>query len=156
MLYRLCMAGLAAALAAGAQKYDGPQPAKPDTLYIKQAGTLMPMETAEARSEKAGTGSRFTVDGAASAVRTPLSLPVFLVKVQKLAPEHLQLFKMDVRDGHREFVAGGANPPDVLHMEVTKLNNDGLCRIAVSDPLEPGEYAVSSSGSNQVFCFQVF
>jgi hypothetical protein len=156
MLRRLWMVGIAATLAASGQKYDGPQPAKPDILYIKQAAMLVAMETAEARSEKAGTGTRFTVDGAASAVRTPLSLPVFLVRAQKLAPQNMQLYKMDSRDGHREYVVGGANPPDVLHLEVTKLNSEGLCRIAVSDPLEAGEYAVSSGGSNQVFCFQVF
>lgn len=156
MLRRFWIVGIAAALGSSAQKYDGPQPAKPDILYIKQASTLIAMETAEARSEKAGTGTRFTVDGAASAVRTPLPLPVFLVKAVKLAPQNLQLYKMEAREGHREYVVGGANPPDVLHMEVTRLSSDGLCRIAVSDPLEAGEYAVSSGGSNQVFCFQVF
>jgi hypothetical protein len=156
MLHRLWMVAIAAALCASAQKYNGPLPAKPDLPYIKQAGSLIPMEIAEARSEKAGSGTRFLIDGAASPVKTPISLPIFILKAQKLTAERLQLYKMEAREGHREYVAGGANPPDVLHLEVTRLNADGLCRIAVSDPLESGEYVLSGDASKQVFCFQVF
>ncbi len=156
MLHRLWMAAIATALCASAQKYNGPLPDKTDQPYIKQAAALVPMESTEARSEKAGSGTRFIIEGAASPVKTPLSLPIFILKAQKLAAERLQLYKMEVRDGHREYVVGGANPPDVLHLEVTRLTADGLCRIAVSDPLEAGEYVLSADASKQVFCFQVF
>ncbi len=156
MLHRLWVAAIAAALCASAQKYNGPLPAKPDLPYIKQAAALVPMESAAARSEKAGSGTRFIIEGAASSVKTPLSLPIFILKAQKLAAERLQLYKMEVREGHREYLVGGANPPDVLHLEITRLAEDGLCRIAVSDPLEAGEYVLSGDASKQVFCFQVF
>jgi hypothetical protein len=156
MLHRLWMAAIAAALCASAQKYNGPLPDKTDLPYIKQAAALIPMEIAEARSEKAGSGTRFIIEGAASSVKTPLPLPIFILKAQKLAAERLQLYKMEARDGHREYVVGGANSPDVLHLEVTRLTADGLCRIAVSDPLEAGEYVLSADTSKQVFCFQVF
>ena len=150
------MLGLVVALSAVAQKYSGPLPAKPDLPYIKQAATLIPMETAEAREEKGASGTRYAIAGASSPVRTPISLPVFLVKAEKLAPGRLQLYRMESKDGHREYVLGGANPPDVIHMEVTTLTADGLCRMAVSDPLDAGEYVLSGEGSTQVFCFQVF
>jgi hypothetical protein len=156
MVHRLWMLGLMAVVGAGAQKYSGPVPDKLDLPYIKQAATLIPMETAEARSEKGDTGTRLVVAGPASPVRTPISLPVFILKIQKLAVERLQLYKMESKDGHREYTVGGANPPGVLHMEITRLNGEGLCRIAVSDPLEAGEYVLSADSSNQVFCFQVF
>jgi hypothetical protein len=155
-MLRLCIAGLLAALSAGAQKYAGPLPAKPDLPYIKQAAQLIPMETAEARDQKEKNGTLMVIAGAESPVKTPLSLPIFILKAEKLAPDRLQLFKLDVKDGHREFLSGGANPPDVLHMEVARLSADGLCRIAVSDPLEAGEYVLLAEGVRQVFCFQVF
>jgi hypothetical protein len=41
-------------------------------------------------------------------------------------------------------------------MELTRLNTDKLYRLEVEESLEPGEYALSPEGSNQVFCFQVF
>jgi len=156
MLHRLWIVAIVAAVCASAQKYTGPLPGKSDLPYIKQAATLIPMETAEARSEKAGSGTRFVIEGAASPVKTPIPLPVFILKAQKLAAERLQLYKMEAREGHREYVVGGASPPDPLHLEVTRLSADGLCRIAVSDPLDAGEYVLSADGSNQVFCFQVF
>ncbi|MDR3700104.1 MAG: hypothetical protein P4L56_10745 [Candidatus Sulfopaludibacter sp.] len=156
MLHRLWMIAIGVAVCASAQKYDGPLPSKPDLPYIKQAATLIPMETADVRAEKAGSGTRFLIEGAASSVKTPISLPIFILKVQKVAPEHLQLYKMEAKEGHREYVVGGANPPDVLHLEVTRLTADGLCRIAVSDPLEAGEYVLSGDASQQVYCFQVF
>ncbi|SPE41305.1 conserved exported hypothetical protein [Candidatus Sulfopaludibacter sp. SbA3] len=156
MLPRLCIAAFLAAALAGAQKYSGPLPAKPDLPYLKQAAMLIPLESAEARTDKTNHGTLFVIAGAASAVRTPLSLPIFILKVEKLAPDRLQLYKLEVKGGHREVLIGGANPPDILHMEVNKLSADGLCRIAVSDPLEAGEYLLSGEDSRQVFCFQVF
>jgi hypothetical protein len=41
-------------------------------------------------------------------------------------------------------------------VELTRLNNDKLYRLEVEESLEPGEYALSAEGSNQVFCFQVY
>ncbi len=156
MRHWLWMVGLVALFTAAAQKYNGPLPAKPDVLYIKQASDLIATELADVKSEKAGSGTRFTVAGSTSPVRTPVPLPIFLVKVDKLAPDQLQLYRMESKDGHREFVVGGSNPPDILHMDVTRTGADGLWRLSVSDPLDPGEYVLSAEGSKQVFCFQVF
>ena len=43
-----------------------------------------------------------------------------------------------------------------IRVELTHLNTAGLYRLEVEESLEPGEYAFSPEGSNQVFCFQVF
>jgi hypothetical protein len=156
MLRSFCIAALATAALVCAQQYQGPLPAKPDLPYIKQAATLIPTEVTEARAETGRDSTRYVIQGAESTVKTPISLPIFILKAEKLSPERLQLYRVEVKSGNREFTVGGANPPDVLHMEVSKLTPDGLCRIAVSDPLENGEYALRSEGSAQVFCFQVF
>ncbi len=156
MRHRLCTCGLLAALALAAQKYNGPVPGKPDLPYIKQASDLIATEPATPRSEKAGSGTRFIVEGAASPTRTPLSLPVFLYRAARIPAENLRLYRMESKEGRREYIVGGPDPPDVLHMEVTKLDSAGLCRIAVSDPLEAGEYALAAGDTGQVFCFQVF
>lgn len=156
MRHGLWIVGLAAVAVAMAQKYAGPVPPKADIPYIKQASDLIATEAAEAKEEKAGTGSRYIVAGAASPVRTPLSLPVFIVKADQLAAGQLQLYKMESKEGHREYVVGGANPPDVLHMDATKVSETGVWRVAVSDPLDAGEYVLFAGGGKQVFCFQVF
>ena len=50
MMRRIVLLLSAAALAAFAQKYDGPRPPKPDLPYLKHASELVPTE--------AGTGQR--------------------------------------------------------------------------------------------------
>lgn len=155
MLRRPFLLWLLAAALAGAQKYTGPLPAKPDLPYLKQAAQLIPLEAVDAKREKNKDGTLLVIVGEASPVKTPLSLPIFILKADKMAPDGLQLYKLEAKSGHREVLTGSANPPDVLHMEVTKLAADGLCRVEVSDPLEAGEYVLAGEGT-RVFCFQVF
>jgi hypothetical protein len=133
---------LMVAALAGAQN-----PGKPDLPYLKQAAELIPLEVASAKKE----GTRLVIEGAGSPVKTPISLPVFFLKAEKIAPEGLQLFRVEVKDGHREAVSGG----DVLHMEITRQGAGGVFRIAVSDPLDAGEYVLAGEGT-RVFGFAVF
>jgi hypothetical protein len=42
----------ALALAAFAQKYDGPRPEKPDLPYLKHAESLLPLEIIQATEQK--------------------------------------------------------------------------------------------------------
>jgi hypothetical protein len=142
-MVRLWMLGLAAALVAQAQT-----PAQADLPYIKQASTLIPTEAAQARKE----GAVYVVNGAESPTKTPLPLPIFFVKADKLAPDQLQLYKMESKGGHREFSTGGS---DVLHMEATKLDG-GVWKVAVADTLDAGEYVLTAGEPQKVFCFQVF
>jgi hypothetical protein len=142
-MVRLWMFGLAAALVSWAQT-----PAQADLPYIKQAATLIPTEAAQARKD----GGVYVVDGAESRTKTPLPLPIFYIKADKLAPDQLELHKMESKGGRREFTTGGS---EVLHMEATRLAS-GVWKVAVADALDAGEYVLTAGEPQRVFCFQVF
>lgn len=156
MLRRLSLLLLAVAFAVSAQKYDGPRPSKPDLPYLKHADTLVPTEAAVAKEEKKKDETFYTIDGAASTAKTPLAAPIFIFLSDKIAPERLELYRLDSKNGHREIVfsrkRGGAQ---AIRMEVTRLDA-GLYKIEVDESLDKGEYSLTPEGSNQVFCFQVF
>ena len=155
MLRRFLPLAVAVVLTATAQKYAGPRPPKADLPYLKHATNLIPTEAVEAKEEKKKDDTLCVIDGANSPVKTPLSLPIFLLKAAKLAPERLQLFKLESKNGRREILFSRKNPPTAIRVEVTRLDSD-LYRIEVNESLEPGEYSLSPEGSSQVFCFQVF
>ena len=142
--------------AAWSQQYDGPRPPKPDLPYLKHASNLIPTELAEAKEQKQKNDTLYIIQGATSTAKTPLVMPIFILKVVKLAPERLQLYRLDSKEGHREILFTARNPPVPFHMDVTKLSADGIYKIEVGQELEPGEYSLSPEGSTQVFCFQVF
>jgi len=142
----------------GAEKYSGPRPPKPDLLYLVHADNLVPTEAAEAKEESGKKDeSTYTLPGANSPARTPLAEPIFLIEADKLLPERLELYRWEVKSGHRELLVksgkkGGARP---LHLSVTKLDGR-LYRVEASEPLADGQYSVSPNDSNRVFCFEVF
>jgi hypothetical protein len=153
MSLRVLVPILVAACTATAQKYDGPKPPKSDLPYIKHAETLQPTESVEAKTQKKKDDTLYIVDGANSSAKTPLAAPILLFQSGKINPANLQLFQMESKDGHREFVVRASG--EAIRLEVTKLT-DTLSRIEPYDGLDPGEYALLASGSNQVFCFAVF
>src|SRR5580704_9952524 len=102
MLRRIVWLAVAVALAAPAQKYDGPVPPKPDLPYLKHGANLIPTEAVAAKEEKKKDDSTFVVEGASSPARTPLASPIFLMKSDKILPRDLELFKLEVKNGHRE------------------------------------------------------
>src|SRR5580698_6582738 len=61
-----------------ADKYDGPRPPKPDIPYLMHADSLLPTESVEAQQEDRKGDVAYTIPGANSPVRTPLSSPAFL------------------------------------------------------------------------------
>jgi hypothetical protein len=146
---------LVAALAAFAQKYDGPKPPKPDVPYLKHATTLVPLEASEAKEQKQKNDTLYIVEGVASSAKTPLASPVFLFQSSKILPAKLGLYRFDVKGGHREILFGAKKQPKPIRIDVTHLDGN-LYRLEVNESLEPGEYSLSPEGSNQVFCFQVF
>ena len=158
MLRRFNCLLLAVALAAFAQKYTGPRPPKPDVPYLKHAADLIPAESTEAREEhgKKKDDVVYAIAGLNSPVRTPLAAPIFLFQSDKLAPDRLQLFKLESRNGRREILFGPKKQPQAILMKVMRLDSANLYRIEVDESLEPGEYSITPKDSNQVFCFQVF
>ncbi len=148
-----------AVLAALAQKYSGPVPEKEDLLYLVQADNLIPTEAATAQEQKGKKGETvYVVAGAASSARTPLASPIFLLKARDLVAEKLQLFKLDVKNGHREitFRTGrGARNPEPVRVDVKRFDN-GMIRLEVSDSLPKGQYSFTPEGANDVFCFEVY
>lgn len=155
ILYGLLFAG---ASLNGADRYDGPLPPKPDVPFLLHASTLVEAEVGEARQENRKNETVFVVSGSSSPARTPLAEPIFILDAQKIAPERFELYRFDVKNGNREVSMstgkrkGGARP---LHLLVTPLQNH-LFKVEVSEPLENGEYGLSPSGDNRVFCFQVY
>jgi len=156
MLRRLFWLGLAAALAVPAQKYDGPRPPKPDVPYLKHGDSLVATEAVTAKEEKKKDDSTYIIDGAAAPAKTPLAAPIFLMQADKVAPDKLQLYKFEVKDGRRQLFFPAKKPPQPIRIVVTKLSSDGLWKIEVDESLEPGEYSLSPQGANQAFCFQVY
>jgi hypothetical protein len=155
MYRRLFPLLLAALFAASAQKYDGPMPAKADLPYLKHAAQLVATEIGKAKEEKKKDDITYIVEGAESPAKTPLASPIFIFKSDKLSPEKFGLYKLTVKNGHREITMGPKKQPTPIRIEVSRLDK-GLYRIEVGDSLEPGEYSLSPEGSNDVFCFQVF
>jgi hypothetical protein len=153
MLRRLVWLSFALALAAPAQKYDGPRPPKPDVPYLKHGDSLLSTEAVE---EKKKDDTTYTVDGAASSAKTPLAEPVFLMQAGSLPPVRLQLFKFEVKNGHRELAYPGKKQPQAIRIVVTRLSVEGIWKIEVDESLEPGEYLLNPEGSTKAFCFQVF
>src|SRR5579863_8405747 len=115
---------LAALAAAWGQQYDGPRPPKPDIPYLKHASNLIPTESVEAKQEKKKDDTLYTIAGAASTAKTPLAMPVFLLKADKLAPDQLDLYRLESKGDHREILFTAKNPPAAIHMEVKKISSD--------------------------------
>jgi hypothetical protein len=156
MLRRIVWLGFTVALAASAQKYDGPRPAKPDLPYLKHADNLIPTEAVTAKEEKKKDDSTYIIEGTSSSAKTPLASPTFLMKAASVVPGNLQLFKLEVKSGQRQLFYPAKKPPQAIRIVVTRLSADGVWKIEVDESLEPGEYSLSPEGSNQAFCFQVF
>jgi len=141
-----------------AEKYSGPKPAKPDLPYLLHAGNLVATEANEAKEEKKGNGTVYTIPGAQSPARTPLAEPIFILDAQTSTPERMELYQAESRNGLREVSLtatrkkGGARP---IHLTVFPLGGK-LYRIEAAEALEEGEYCLSPSDSNKVFCFEVY
>lgn len=159
MLRRLFLAAAGSVLLANAaDKYDGPRPPKPDVPYMLQASRLIETEAAEAHQDNKKGEITYTIDGASSPAKTPLAEPIFIINTQELSAERLELYKLDVRNGHREVTMsqkrrrGGPKP---IHLLVTRLA-DHLYRVEADEHLDNGEYSLSPNDTNRVFCFQIY
>ena len=157
MISRIGLIGILFLAVAGAQKYSGPRPSKPDVPYVIHADNLVETEVAEAKEEKRKDDMAYIVPGAESPAKTPLAGPIFVMQADKLTPEKLQLYRFEVKNGHREvfFSKKGKGSARPRRINVSSLGG-GLYKIETGESLENGEYGLSPDGSNQVFCFQVY
>jgi len=150
---------LAAGVALAQSKYAGPIPPKVDVPFLLHAGNLMETETSEAKQSESKDGTVYTVAGGASPVRTPMPEPIFLFKMEKINPDKLTLFRMEVKGGQRllQMPTGkkARNAPRPVFLMVNRLAQ-GLFKVEVNEFLENGEYCLSPDGSNQVFCFAAY
>jgi hypothetical protein len=141
------------------QAYKGPRPPKPDVVYLMHASNLIPTEATEAKEDGKKNSTTYSVPGANSPARTPLAEPIFILESDHISAESLELYRMEVKNGQREVSMssgkrsrGGPRP---FRVSVTRLDR-GLYKLEASETLENGEYALSPSGSNKVFCFEVY
>ena len=128
-----------------------------DMVYLVHADNLIPTETADAKQENKKNDSTFSVSGVSSPARTPLAEPIFIIQSDRISAESLELYRLDVKNGHRELTLSGSrrSGPKALHLSVSRLER-GLYKVEASEVLENGEYALTPNGSNQVFCFEVY
>lgn len=149
---------LLVATAAFGADYTGPRPAKVDLPYLLHASNLVATDAVDAQQESKKDTSTYTIPGAAATAKTPLAEPIFIIQADRISADLLELYKFDVKNGHREVstssrrTRGGPRP---LRLTVTRLEK-GLYRVEASETLENGEYGLSPSGSNRVFCFSVY
>lgn len=148
---------LLATLAVGADEYTGPRPPKADVLYLVHASNLIPTEVTEASQEGKKDDTTFSVPGAASSARTPLAEPIFLLRSEKIKPDALELYRFEVKNGRRQLTLSKKRKDSSgpFHLSITKLDKD-LYRVEADEALENGEYSLSPSGSNAVFCFEIY
>ena len=148
---------LLATLAVTADDYTGPRPPKADVLYLVHASNLVPTEVTEAQQEGKKDDTTFSVAGAASTARTPLAEPIFLLRSEKIRPDSLELYRFEVKSGRRQLTLSRKRKDNSgpFHLSITKLDKD-LYRVEADEALEDGEYSLSPSGSNAVFCFQIY
>lgn len=146
-------------LAAQSQKkYDGPRPPKPDVPYLLHARHLVETDVTEAKEEKLKNDLRYTLPGTAKA-RTPMMEPIFLMQSDKLVPEKLTCYRMEVKNGQRELTISAKAKRDSSgrprRLTVTLLG-DKLFKIELAEALDNGEYVLTPEGSNQSFAFSVY
>src|ERR1700742_41859 len=134
--------------------YSGLVPEKADLPYLKHANNLVATQPVKFQEQKTANDTVYTTPGERSPAKTPLALPIFMIKAAKLNPEHLQMYRLEIKDGHRDMTAAGRQKQDVIHVRVVSLGS-GLYRMEVADDLESGQYVLSLDGGDEGFCFEI-
>ncbi len=139
---------------------ETPVPPKTDLPYLLMAGDLVPTDAAEAQADVKNAGKKneettYWVPGEHAKARTPLASPIFVLKEDSLAAERLSIYPFELRNGRREitFSKRKVMKPFTLTLKKT---GEALYQMEVNESMPAGEYAVTPSGSNSVFCFAVY
>jgi hypothetical protein len=91
-------------------------------------------------------------------VKTPLASPIFLFDSQKIAPEQLEVYRVESKNGQREVVFSKKKRdknPQSFRLSIERVTGN-LYRLEVVESLADGEYCLTPNGTNHVFCFQVY
>lgn len=142
----------------GQEAYKGPVPDKADLPFIRHANKLIATDPGEAKDDSAKGDTIYTVPGAGAVAKTPLTEPIFIIKVDKLNVQQMQLYKMEAKAGQRVLnlpQRPKKNGPRAVRLSLEPLSS-GLYKLEVQEALENGEYCLSPGGSNAVFCFAVY
>jgi hypothetical protein len=154
----LLIFGLSGAGWASLDHYDGPRPPKPDVPYLVHANNLVETESGVAQDSQVKDKLTHTLAGVSSPARTPMAEPILVVEVQQLQPQKLQLYRLETKGGQRVIEFNTRKPKDnprPLRFSVTRVG-DGLFLLEAQETLDPGQYCLSPSGAQQVYCFEVF
>lgn len=143
-----------------AADYKGPRPESVDTPYLLHASKLVALDVGEAKEESRKDGMGGLVTGSTAKARTPMAEPIFIMETKDITAEKMELYRFEVKNGNREvfFPSSGKKSKQSarpFRLTVTRLSPN-LYRLEAAETLEPGEYSLSPSGSNKVFCFQVY
>ena len=133
-----------------------PEPPKADVPYLIHANNLVETEQARAVEQSSKKEQTYYVPGATSGVQTPMAGPEFLLKVENLDPDRLQLYRFESRNGRREILMRKKKKivAKAYYTSTTRVA-PGVFRIRTDQFLENGEYCLTPSGSDAVFCFTV-
>ncbi len=145
---------LAAAVGLCAQSL--PAPPKKDVPYIIHATSLVEVEQSDAVPQEDKKQLIYYVQGATSGVNTPLAFPEFLFAPDQLDPNTLELYRFDQVNGRREILIRKKkkNVARAIYIDVL-AHSEGVNRLRVDGSLSAGEYCLTPSGADQVFCFTV-
>src|SRR5260370_16043787 len=99
---RFIPVALSICLLTAADRYDGPRPPKTDVPYLLHANHLVETEVGEAREQGGKNNTTYIIPGAASPAKTPLAEPILIVDAKTLAPDQMELSRLQVKNGHRD------------------------------------------------------
>lgn len=157
MKSRLLFCALACLALFAQTKYTGPTPPKKDIPYLLHADSLLQTEVTQATQQDRKDENVYVTQGEKSTAKTPLASPIFIIDAAQIAPDKLQLFRLETKNGHREiaFKKKGRSEAQPIRMNVANVGGT-LFRLEVVNDVPNGEYALTPDGSNDVFCFSVY
>ena len=137
-----------------------PAPAQSGSkVVLLENADFVDLEVQQAKSQDIGDGAAlFSFPGAASPIRAGSSTPVFLVLADSEAamPANVELSRLQIGQGTRQLAYSVAKNRSASSLPITVTRVSATVRkIAVRDPLPPGEYVVLLENPNRGFLFEV-
>jgi len=137
---------------------DSAIPEKADTPYLLHGSQMIETEPGTAVDESTEKEGRYAVSGATSSVRTPFASPQFLLRIDKIEPRDLELYRFEPVGDRREIFLRKKKKilVEPYRMSVLDHEEDGVVQLRVNDGLPDGEYCLTPRGADTVFCFTVY